>query len=104
MDYGMLSRSDLASVTDQSDWYRLSPVMYGSARIVHPRQLGMWSTLLPDIENREFVFRLVNSMIEQIRNPCISPIPLWQTFLFPRCQSIEIFVSYLRQGYSHFSS
>lgn len=63
MDYGMLAHSDLASVTDQADWFRLGALFYGSAKVIHPSQAGMWSTLLPDIDDREFIFRLVNSMM-----------------------------------------
>ena len=63
MDYGMLSRTDLASITDQADWFRLSGVFFGVSRIVHPSQMGNWSILKSNMENRELVFTLINSMM-----------------------------------------
>ncbi|WP_168120119.1 alpha-galactosidase [Paenibacillus sp. HB172176] len=63
LDYGMLSHTDLASITDQSDWFRLSGVFYGVSRFIHPSQMGNWSILNADAEDRVFAFALINSMM-----------------------------------------
>ncbi|QGQ98508.1 alpha-galactosidase [Paenibacillus psychroresistens] len=63
LDYGMLARSDLASITDQADWFRLSRVFYGVSKYIHPSQMGNWSVVKPDISVKELVFRLTNSML-----------------------------------------
>ncbi|MHB1485539.1 MAG: glycoside hydrolase family 36 protein [Saccharofermentanales bacterium] len=63
LDYGMLSRSDLASVTDQSDLFRLGPIFYGTSGCIHPSQMGMWSVVKEELSEREIVLSLINSMM-----------------------------------------
>ncbi len=63
LDYGLLSRSDLASVTDQSDWFRLGAIFYGVSSYIHPSQVGIWSVVKEELEERELVFSMINSMM-----------------------------------------
>ena len=63
LDYGLLSRSELASITDQDDWFRLSSVFYGVCSYVHPSQMGTFSTVKEELNNRELVFAMINSMM-----------------------------------------
>ncbi|MCG2791559.1 MAG: alpha-galactosidase, partial [Actinomycetia bacterium] len=43
MDYGMLSHTDLASITDQEEWYRSSGLFFGVSKMIHPSQMGLGS-------------------------------------------------------------
>lgn len=63
LDYGMLTHTDLCSITDQSDWHRLGAVFYGATKYIHPSQLGNWSIMKADSDERELIFSLINSMM-----------------------------------------
>ena len=63
MDYGLLARSDLSSITDQGEWFRLSSVFYGVSKYIHPSQIGNWSILKDAADESSYVFTLINSMM-----------------------------------------
>ena len=63
LEYGMLSISDLASVTDQGDYRLTGGILYHVSKLVHPSQCGMWSWLLDDLTPQQYSFILTNSMM-----------------------------------------
>jgi alpha-galactosidase len=66
LDYGMLCRSDLVSVTDQDDWRRLSSVFHGVSKAIHPSQMGIWSIVKSGFNTREATCALANSMMARM--------------------------------------
>ena len=46
MDYGMLSRMDIQSVSDQEDYRIMAVIAANSASAVLPEQAGIWTCLL----------------------------------------------------------
>jgi alpha-galactosidase len=66
LDYGMLGRSDLVSVTDQDDWRRLGAVFCGVSKAIHPSQMGMWSIVKSSLDPAAAVCTLANSMMARM--------------------------------------
>lgn len=72
LEYGMLSRADIASITDQDDYKELGNVFFGVSHTIHPSQALNWSIVKSGSTTREFVFTLVNSMLGRM---CLSGDP-----------------------------
>lgn len=62
LEYGMLSRTDLASITDNEDSRNTGNIFYGVSRYIHPSQMGNWSALRSRFEDHQYVMTLINSM------------------------------------------
>lgn len=63
MDYAMLSRHQVQSVTDQTDYTRIPAIIVGSLAAVLPEQLMSWSYPLPSGDKYEASFNMVNGMM-----------------------------------------
>jgi alpha-galactosidase len=66
MDYAMLSRHHLQSVTDQTDYTRIPSIITGSIAAVLPEQLAGWSYPLKAGNKYEASFNMVNVMMLRI--------------------------------------
>lgn len=63
LDYGILSRVDICSVTDQEDRRHVGEIYYNASKIIHPSQSGVWSTLHADTSREVMADTLINSML-----------------------------------------
>jgi alpha-galactosidase len=66
MDYAMLSRHQLQSVTDQTDYTMIPAIIVGSLAAVPPEQLAGWSFPGPEADKFEASFNMVNVMLLRI--------------------------------------
>ena len=66
LEYGMLSRSDLSSITDQNDFRIVGAINYNVTKVIHPSQCGVWSFICDDFSDEDFLFALTNSMLGRI--------------------------------------
>lgn len=66
LDYGMLSRTDLASITDQESFDNISTIAYGLSNIIHPSQLGVWVNSRAKMEDNEFYFSIISSFMGRV--------------------------------------
>jgi alpha-galactosidase len=66
LDYGMLRRSDLVSVTDQDDWRRIGSIFCGVSKAIHPSQMGMWSIVRSNLDPAEAACTLANSLMARM--------------------------------------
>lgn len=62
LEYGMLSRTDMASITDQGDYRLIGGVLYNVSRLISPDQCGAWSWLEDRLDDDACAFALSNSM------------------------------------------
>jgi len=69
LDYGILSRVDICSITDQEDNRFTGEICYNVTRVIHPSQAAGWSTLKSGYSKDEFAYTLINSMVGRM---CIS--------------------------------
>ena len=67
MDYAMLSRHQIQSVTDQTDYTRMPAIITGSLATVLPEQLAGWSYPLQNGDKYEASFNMVNVMLLRIQ-------------------------------------
>jgi alpha-galactosidase len=63
MDYAMLSRLQLQSMTDQEDYLKLPAILVGASAAVLPEQLGIWSYPLANADANQASFNMVTSMM-----------------------------------------
>jgi alpha-galactosidase len=66
MDYAMLSRHQLQSVTDQTDYTKIPAIIAGSLAAVLPEQLASWSFPLQMGDKYEASFNMVNVMLLRV--------------------------------------
>lgn len=66
MDYAILSRKQVQSSSDQSDYRKYPAVLTGVAAAVLPEQMAVWSYPLGAGDAREASFNMVNSMVGRI--------------------------------------
>jgi alpha-galactosidase len=66
MDYGMLSRLQLQSCSDQEEYLRFPAIATGASAAVLPEQLLVWSYPLGDSDARAASFNMVNAMLLRI--------------------------------------
>ncbi|MBE6974117.1 MAG: hypothetical protein E7436_01305 [Ruminococcaceae bacterium] len=62
LDYGMLSRTDMASITDQPSHKFMGGLLFNVSRLIAPCQCGTWSWLEDSFDLRDYAFALSNSM------------------------------------------
>jgi alpha-galactosidase len=63
MDYAMLSRHQLQSSSDQTDYRKYPAILVGALAGVLPEQLAVWSYPKSDGDAREASFNMVNAML-----------------------------------------
>ena len=66
MDYAMLSRLQLQSMTDQEDYLKLPAILVGASAAVLPEQLAIWSYPLSDADADQASFNMVTAMMCRI--------------------------------------
>jgi alpha-galactosidase len=66
MDYAMLSRFQLQSMTDQEDYLRLPAILVGASAAVLPEQLAIWSYPLANADADQASFNMVTAMMCRI--------------------------------------
>ncbi len=66
LEYGMLSRTDLASITDQADFRLIGGILHNVSKLIAPCQCGAWSWLEDRLDLREYAFTLTNSMAGRV--------------------------------------
>ena len=62
LEYGMLSRTDMASITDQGDYRLIGGILYNVSKLISPDQCGAWSWLEDHFDEDTCAFALSNSM------------------------------------------
>src|SRR5271157_5504690 len=66
MDYAMLSRLQIQSMTDQEDYLKLPAILVGASAAVLPEQLAIWSYPLAKADADQASFNLVTAMMCRI--------------------------------------
>lgn len=66
MDYAMLSRLQIQSMTDQEDYLKLPAILVGASAAVLPEQLGIWSYPLANGDAHQASFNMVTAMMGRI--------------------------------------
>jgi alpha-galactosidase len=66
MDYAMLSRLQLQSMTDQEDYLKVPMILVGSSAAVLPEQLAIWSYPLAKADADQASFNMVTAMMCRI--------------------------------------
>ena len=66
MDYAMLSRLQVQSMTDQEDYLKLPAILVGASAAVLPEQLAIWSYPLADSDADQASFNMVTAMMCRI--------------------------------------
>ncbi len=61
MDYAMLSRLQIQSMTDQEDYLKLPMILVGASAAVLPEQLAIWSYPLAKADADQASFNMVTS-------------------------------------------
>lgn len=62
LEYGMLSRTDMASITDQPSYKLMGALLHNVSKVIAPCQCGTWSWLEDSFGPKEYAFALTNSM------------------------------------------
>jgi alpha-galactosidase len=66
MDYAMLSRCQLQSMTDQEDYLKVAGILVGSSAAVLPEQLAIWTYPLASSDADQASFNMVTAMMCRI--------------------------------------
>lgn len=66
MEYSLLSRCSIQSVTDQTDYLKMAAIACNCATAVTPEQAAIWSYPLCDGDEEETAFNMVNAMLFRI--------------------------------------
>ena len=66
MDYAMLSRLQIQSMTDQEDYLKLPAILVGSSAAVLPEQLATWSYPIENSTADQASFNMVTAMMCRI--------------------------------------
>jgi alpha-galactosidase len=66
MDYAMLSRLQLQSMTDQEDYLKVPMILVGASAAVLPEQLAIWSYPLTKADADQASFNMVTAMMCRI--------------------------------------
>ncbi|ASS97000.1 glycoside hydrolase family 36 protein [Peribacillus simplex] len=66
MDYALLSRHSIQSVSDQTDYLKNGAIAAAAASLVTPEQCAVWSYPLKEGDNEEVIFNMVNSLLLRI--------------------------------------
>ena len=63
LEYNSLSRSDMSSITDHSDFKLLGAHAYNVTKVIHPSQCGVWSWTDCSNSLSDFALTMTNSMV-----------------------------------------
>lgn len=63
LEYNSLSRADMCSISDQSDYRLLGSLAYNVTKFIHPSQCGVWSWTDAADGTEDFILAMTNSMI-----------------------------------------
>jgi len=66
MDYAMLSRLQIQSMTDQENYLKLPAILAGASAAVLPEQLAVWSYPLAKADADQASFNMVTAMLCRI--------------------------------------
>jgi alpha-galactosidase len=66
MEYSMLSRHSIQSVTDQTDYLKMAAIAANCMTAVTPEQAAIWSYPLRDGDCEETIFNMVNAILFRI--------------------------------------
>ena len=66
MDYAMLSRLQMQSMTDQENYLRVPAILVGASAAVLPEQLGIWTYPLSNADADQASFNMVTAMLCRI--------------------------------------
>ena len=66
MDYAMLSRLQVQSMTDQEDYLKLPAILVGASAAVLPEQLAIWSYPLANADADQASFNMATAMMCRI--------------------------------------
>lgn len=66
MEYSHLSRYSIQSVTDQTDYVKMAAIACNCMTACTPEQAAIWSYPLPEGDEEETVFNMVNAMLLRI--------------------------------------
>lgn len=66
MDYAMLGRLQIQSMTDQEDYLKLPPILVGASAAVLPEQLAIWSYPLANADEDQASFNMATAMLCRI--------------------------------------
>ncbi len=66
MDYAMLSRAHLQSITDQTKYDRMAAIAAGAPTAVLPEQAAVWSYPLADADADATAFNMINALLQRI--------------------------------------
>ena len=96
MDYAILSRLQLQSMTDQEDYLKLPAILVGASAAVLPEQLAIWSYPLANADADHASFNMVTAMMCRIhqsgRLDSLSPAVAAQV-----SEGIRVYKDILRQ-------
>lgn len=93
LEYGMLSHTDLGSITDQEDWKDIGTVAFGLSHIIHPSQMGTWVNGRSHHDEQTINFSLVNAMFGRMHlSGDIESFEPWQMNLYK--EGVEFYKSY----------
>lgn len=95
MDYAMLSRLQMQSMTDQENYLKVPAILVGASAAVLPEQLGIWTYPLANADEDQASFNIVTAMLCRIhqsgRLDSIAPRVLLQV-----AEGIRIYKEVLR--------
>jgi len=63
MEYSLLSRHSIQSVSDQTDYRKLAAIAAASPTAVTPEQAAIWSYPLKEGDKEEVIFNMINAML-----------------------------------------
>lgn len=66
MDYALLTRSHLQSVSDQTKYVHNAPIAAGAPSAVLPEQAAIWSYPLADADADATAFNMINTLLQRI--------------------------------------
>jgi len=66
MEYSLLSRHSIQSVTDQTDYLKMAAIAANTMTAVTPEQAAIWSYPLRDGDGEEAIFNMVNAILLRI--------------------------------------
>ncbi len=66
MEYAQLARHSIQSVTDQTDYLKMSAIAANCATAVAPEQAAIWSYPLAEGDEEETIFNMVNALLLRV--------------------------------------
>lgn len=102
MEYSMLSRAQLQSISDQDDYRRYASITTGCSAALLPEQMGVWSQPLEDDTPEAVSCNMVNAMLGRIHQsgflPRLKPASLSQVK-----QGIAVYKQHIRRYVPQFT-